>query len=356
MVRRRRRPDRDPRAQRPGRHDRSRRWPDRCRPQRPALRYAYDGSGLLASITAVAPGVEPRVVRYEHESGLLTAVTSPGGLVTRYSYDAAGRLASQSTGDRPRPEVTTSYDGSGRVVAQTDGNGHTTRWSWEPGDGGPLSGTSTMTDPVGGKWLNEYRRGWLVKQTDPTGRTVRCSRALASAAVTQSPTSGSTVTRLSNSTLTQARSTRPRTIRSGTRPTMSSSERIDSTLATACLPPTVGRSPFATFAQHARTRRGSTASASMAYTPTTSSPDPRRYLCTTAAARPHVCRTRYPEGCRSRSSPRTRRFEPVAGLLRRNRADSRRSSKAEHRTRDSGAERRSIKCPARRMKVPRGSW
>lgn len=143
---------------------------------RRSLRYGYDDAGLLSTVTATAPGVGPRTVRYQHAGGRLTAVTSPGGIVTRYSYDAAGRLATQTTGDAPRPQTTTEYDAAGRVVAQTDGTGHTSRWSWEAGaDDNPLTGTSTMTDPVGGKWLNSYERGWLVKQTDPTGRTVRYS-------------------------------------------------------------------------------------------------------------------------------------------------------------------------------------
>jgi YD repeat-containing protein len=80
---------------------------------RRALRYAYGGSGLLASITAVAPGVEPRVVRHEHESGRLTAVTSPGGLVTRYSYGSIaltlgfrGRVLRVVTEDDSPPNTT----------------------------------------------------------------------------------------------------------------------------------------------------------------------------------------------------------------------------------------------------------
>ena len=121
---------------------------------RRSLQYAYDGSGLLASVTATAPGVEPRVVRYAHDGGRLASVTSPGGLVTRYGYD-----------------------GAGRVVAQTDGTGHTSRWSWQAGsDGNRLTGTSTMTDPVGGKWLNEYERGWLTDRSGSTSPTPYGSR------------------------------------------------------------------------------------------------------------------------------------------------------------------------------------
>ncbi|MFC0628327.1 polymorphic toxin-type HINT domain-containing protein [Kribbella deserti] len=141
---------------------------------RRALRYQYDAAGLITSVVLSAPGMDPRIVRYSYQDGRLTEVTSPGGLKTRYGYDEAGRLTSRMTGDRSTPEITTKYDASGRVESQTDGNGHTMRWSWVQ-SGVALSGTSTMTDPTGARWLNEYKRGWLVGQTDPTGIAVRFS-------------------------------------------------------------------------------------------------------------------------------------------------------------------------------------
>jgi YD repeat-containing protein len=54
-------------------------------------------------------------------------------------------------------------------VSQTDGKGAQTTWAWEPAG---IHGKSTMTDPTGGKWINEYERNWLVRQVDPTGSVV----------------------------------------------------------------------------------------------------------------------------------------------------------------------------------------
>lgn len=141
---------------------------------RRAIRYVYDAAGPLTSVILAAPGMDSRVVRYGYQDGRLTEVTSPGGLKTRYGYDDAGRLTTRTTGDRPTPEITTKYDAAGRVESQTDGNGHTMRWSWAEG-GVALSGTSTMTDPTGARWQNEYKRGWLVGQVDPSGTAVRFS-------------------------------------------------------------------------------------------------------------------------------------------------------------------------------------
>ncbi|MET9276032.1 hypothetical protein [Kribbella sp. NPDC003557] len=94
-------------------------------------------------------------------------MTSPGGVHTRYEY-VAGRLASETVGDAAKPAYLTEYDADGRVVAQTGGKGGRSTWSW---DTEGIRGTSTMTDPTGGKWINEYERNWLIRQTDPTGVT-----------------------------------------------------------------------------------------------------------------------------------------------------------------------------------------
>ncbi|NIK58273.1 DUF6531 domain-containing protein [Kribbella shirazensis] len=134
---------------------------------RRSLSYDYDGEGRLVSARLSGPGVAPRTVRYEYTDGRLTGVTSPGGIRTRYEY-ADGRLRSETVGDAKVPAYVTEYDDGGRVVAQTDGKGGRSTWSWET-EG--IRGTSTMTDPTGGKWINEYERNWLIRQTDPTGAT-----------------------------------------------------------------------------------------------------------------------------------------------------------------------------------------
>ncbi|WP_410793398.1 DUF6531 domain-containing protein [Kribbella sp. C-35] len=134
---------------------------------RRSLSYDYNSSGQIASVRLSGPGVAPRTVRYEYADGRLVGVTSPGGIRTRYEY-TEGRLTSETVGDAAKPAYVTEYDADGRVVAQTDAKGGRSTWSWET-EG--IRGTSTMTDPTGGKWINEYERNWLIRQTDPTGAT-----------------------------------------------------------------------------------------------------------------------------------------------------------------------------------------
>ncbi|MFD7159442.1 DUF6531 domain-containing protein [Kribbella sp. NPDC059898] len=132
---------------------------------RRSLSYDYDSQGQLTSVRLSGPGVAPRTVRYEYADGHLAAAVSPGGIRTQYEY-VDRRLTSERVGDATA--FVTEYDTDGRVVAQTDGDGGRSTWSWDT-DG--IRGTSTMTDPTGGKWLNEYERNWLIRQTDPTGAT-----------------------------------------------------------------------------------------------------------------------------------------------------------------------------------------
>jgi len=135
---------------------------------RRSLSYDYNELGLITAVRLSGPGVEPRTVGYEYADGRLTAVTSPAGVRARYEY-VDGRLKSETVGDAAKPAFVTGYDADGRVVAQTDAKGGKSTWSWEPAG---VRGKSTMTDPTGGKWINEYERNWLVRQTDPTGATV----------------------------------------------------------------------------------------------------------------------------------------------------------------------------------------
>jgi YD repeat-containing protein len=136
---------------------------------RRSLDYIYDDAGLLTAVVLAAQGVEARRVQYEYTAGKLVAVTSPGGVRTEYGYDAAGRLSNENRGEASRPTLTTEYDEDGRVVSQTDGKGAKSTWTWE---GAGIRGKSTMTDPTGGRWINEYERNWLIRQTDPTGVAV----------------------------------------------------------------------------------------------------------------------------------------------------------------------------------------
>jgi RHS repeat-associated protein len=134
---------------------------------RRSLSYDYNSAGQLLSVRLSGPGVAPRTVRYEYADGRLTGVTSPSGIRTRYEY-ADGLLRSETVGDAKLPSYVTEYDDGGRVVAQTDAKGGRSTWAWETQG---LRGRSTMTDPTGGKWINEYEQNWLIRQTDPTGAT-----------------------------------------------------------------------------------------------------------------------------------------------------------------------------------------
>ncbi|MEU6811480.1 putative T7SS-secreted protein [Streptomyces sp. NPDC046831] len=106
--------------------------------------YAYDRAGRLLH----ASGPDGEVVRRYDRRGLLktelvdghamehaydavgrrTRRITPTGLVTRYSYDAAGRPTGMTAGDR---EITFAYDAAGRELERVFGSGLTVSSAWD---------------------------------------------------------------------------------------------------------------------------------------------------------------------------------------------------------------------------------
>ncbi|MBL8114103.1 MAG: RHS repeat protein, partial [Acidobacteria bacterium] len=124
-------------------------------------RYTYDERGQLLTMTeeglaGPSGGVSDTgttTFSYQPGTGHLDTVTSPAGVVTKYRYDAAGRLAGERTeapGVSPSPgESLRGYDILSRVNYQTDGD--------------------TAPGKVG-EWKGIYDGfSRLVRQTLPTG-------------------------------------------------------------------------------------------------------------------------------------------------------------------------------------------
>ena len=94
--------------------------------------FAYDPLNRLQSVTT--PGTTTRpggvVTGYTYDSaGNLATMTQPatggGTLTTSYTYTHANRLATISYGDATTPDVAYTYDGVGNPLTMTDGTGTT---------------------------------------------------------------------------------------------------------------------------------------------------------------------------------------------------------------------------------------
>lgn len=73
------------------------------------------------------------VTRYAYDGqGRQLRVTQPGGQVTQFSYDPAGRLVAQTV-DPDGLALTTrhDYDASGQVVRTTQPNGNVTQYTYD---------------------------------------------------------------------------------------------------------------------------------------------------------------------------------------------------------------------------------
>jgi RHS repeat-associated protein len=90
--------------------------------------FVYDGRGRLAS-TSQQIGGNGKTIQYGYGPDMsLTAVTNAEGQVTRYSYDALGRLVAISA---PGGRTTFAYDLAGRRIQMSLPNGITTYYSYD---------------------------------------------------------------------------------------------------------------------------------------------------------------------------------------------------------------------------------
>lgn len=120
-----------------------------------ATRYTYNAAGLLASISQAMNANESRLTRYTYNLfGEVTQVTiegqdrngNPIGMPTVYQYE---------------------YDENGNQVSMTDGLGNQTIYTYNE-----LNRLESVTDPLGRSILYNYdERGNLVSVTDPQNNT-----------------------------------------------------------------------------------------------------------------------------------------------------------------------------------------
>ena len=98
------------------------------------LAIAYDGSGRVQTLTqTVASGVT-RVTSFSYGANY-TQVTGPDNQVTRLDYDNADQLtqitAPPATSGATAQTVQFAYDAQGNVTSVTDGNGHVTSYQFD---------------------------------------------------------------------------------------------------------------------------------------------------------------------------------------------------------------------------------
>jgi RHS repeat-associated protein len=144
-----------------------------------SITLAYDASGRVSSMTDPLNHVWHYT--YEGTPGVtaapgLTTITDPKGGVTRYSYINPGRIVSVTD---PRGNVVKqiTYDANGRVASQTFADGGTETYSYA------LSGTivtsSTVTDPTGATQTRRFNSsGYVIGITDASGQTATIQRDL----------------------------------------------------------------------------------------------------------------------------------------------------------------------------------
>ncbi|MFE9116556.1 FG-GAP-like repeat-containing protein [Streptomyces sp. NPDC007172] len=131
--------------------------------------FTVDAAAGRLSQVELADG---RKVNYTYAGGQLATVTGADGGLTKYTYDAGGRLATITD---PNGKVITqnTYDPtSGRISQQIDALNKKYTFTWTPQENAPAgSGRSNMTDPSGGIWTDVYEAGVLIRHEDPLGHS-----------------------------------------------------------------------------------------------------------------------------------------------------------------------------------------
>ncbi|GAA2637445.1 hypothetical protein GCM10010425_45530 [Streptomyces spororaveus] len=125
-----------------------------------SIPFTLDAAGLLTKV-ALPDGT---AVSYSYTGGLLTSATDQAGKAVTYTYGADKRVATVT--GRGGGKISNTYDAAGRVVSQTDGSGRTTTFAWDN------KRESHTTDPNGGVWTDVYSGNVLLESTDPYGKRV----------------------------------------------------------------------------------------------------------------------------------------------------------------------------------------
>jgi len=133
-----------------------------------SLTFAYDSSNRIVQVK------DPigRTVSFSYSpADDLAQATDPAGGITKYVYDSAHRVTSIVL---PNGNVLLqdTYDANGRVATQTNGRGFTTTLAYDT----PAQGQTTITDPRGNKTVHTYDSTFrIVKITDAGGGTTSYS-------------------------------------------------------------------------------------------------------------------------------------------------------------------------------------
>lgn len=131
---------------------------------------SYDVHDLVSGTTDTL-GNETRY--FYDEMDRLEEVEDARGGLTRTTYDAAGRVVATSRLLSTSPDVwtttTLTYDPNGNRVSETNGNGHTTFFSYDR-----LNRLVATSDPIGNVSYTTYDAAGRMTQTqDPNGNVTR---------------------------------------------------------------------------------------------------------------------------------------------------------------------------------------
>jgi|HubBroStandDraft_1064217.scaffolds.fasta_scaffold32071_3 YD repeat-containing protein len=121
---------------------------------------------------------------YGYTGSDLTSATDPMSDVTSYGYGAGATdnplnannitTVTEPNGQPGGPDAgahtSIVYNSAGQVASQTDPMGNTTNYSWSGLD--PATGTGTVADPDGNKYVYYYVQGTIAAQSDWTGATL----------------------------------------------------------------------------------------------------------------------------------------------------------------------------------------
>jgi RHS repeat-associated protein len=125
--------------------------------------FRYDEAGLLESVEDSTG----RSVGYDYNgSGELTEVTNVRGGHERFTYNGEGELLTRE-GARGTVVLTNTYDASGRVLTQTDGLENEITYSYSGAENGPSY--TEVTDPRGYVTRYTYESGVLAKRIEALG-------------------------------------------------------------------------------------------------------------------------------------------------------------------------------------------
>jgi YD repeat-containing protein len=139
----------------------------------PLVRYGYDGSGRLASVTDRAGATVRRFTWHDQGpgQGLMASQTQPLGLVCHYEWTAFPGSHPRVTrhwtsqGEEWRAQYRMDADGGGGSTLVTDHLGREQRWEWS----GPFQITA-YRDPLGREWRWSYDgNGLPASCTEPDG-------------------------------------------------------------------------------------------------------------------------------------------------------------------------------------------